>query len=118
MTGPAVAIQSENRFPTAAARQGTDFLLRGMGADLGPLLRRGRRDPPVAADVGISLPGLADNHLPLDAQCREVEVQLLEALGETDLPPLLEPVNWRLTWGPGWWASELAHRELPTSRPG
>lgn len=41
--------------------------------------------------------GLADNHLPLDALCREVEVQLLGALGETELAPLLEPVRWRLT---------------------
>lgn len=154
----------------AAARQGSDFLLRGMGAELGLLLRTGRLDPPVAADVDTSLSGLAavaagcerirntpmpfpytlllhrtaslycfllpfglvdavglmtpfvvaivaytffgldalgdeiedpfglaDNHLPLDALCREVEVQLLEALGATELPPPLEPVRWRLT---------------------
>lgn len=41
--------------------------------------------------------GLAANHLPLDALTRMVEVDLLEALGETDLPTLLQPVNGRLT---------------------
>jgi putative membrane protein len=41
--------------------------------------------------------GLANNHLPLDALCRDIEVNLLEALGAPDLPPLLEPVNGRLT---------------------
>jgi putative membrane protein len=41
--------------------------------------------------------GLANNHLPLDALCRMLEVNLLEALGEKDLPPLLQPVNLRLT---------------------
>jgi putative membrane protein len=41
--------------------------------------------------------GLSDNHLPLDAMCREVEIHLLEALGETTLPPSLQPVDGRLT---------------------
>jgi putative membrane protein len=41
--------------------------------------------------------GTADNHLPLDALCREIEIHLLAALGETDLPPLLQPVDHRLT---------------------
>ncbi|MGZ5180898.1 MAG: bestrophin family protein [Ramlibacter sp.] len=41
--------------------------------------------------------GLAENHLPLDAICRVVERDLREALGETELPPLLLPVNHRLT---------------------
>jgi putative membrane protein len=37
--------------------------------------------------------GLKAHHLPLDALCRTVEINLLEALGETDLPPPLEPVD-------------------------
>src|SRR6185436_19518953 len=37
--------------------------------------------------------GMADNHLPLDAMCREIEVNLLETLGASDLPPPLEPVD-------------------------
>ena len=41
--------------------------------------------------------GLADNHLPLDALCRVVESDLREALGDTELPPLLVPVDGRLT---------------------
>lgn len=154
----------------AAARCGTDWLLRRQGEDLGLLLRTGRLDAPVAADVDATLSGLAavaagceriqntpipfpytlllhrtawlycfllpfglvdsvgfmtpfvaaivaytffgldalgdeieepfgtaDNHLPLDALCREVEVNLLEALGADDLPPLLRPVAGRLT---------------------
>ena len=40
--------------------------------------------------------GTADNHLPLDALCREIEVNLLEALGARELPPLLQPVQNRL----------------------
>ena len=40
--------------------------------------------------------GTADNHLPLDALCREVEVNLLEALGARELPPALAPVQGRL----------------------
>jgi putative membrane protein len=41
--------------------------------------------------------GLANNHLPLDALCRDVEISLREALGERDLPPPLAPVDFRLT---------------------
>ncbi|MGV3572083.1 MAG: bestrophin family protein [Ramlibacter sp.] len=41
--------------------------------------------------------GLAANHLPLDALTRIIEIDLLEALAETDLPPALEPVDHRLT---------------------
>jgi putative membrane protein len=41
--------------------------------------------------------GLADNHLPLDALCRDIEINLLEALGERELPPPLVAVNLRLT---------------------
>ena len=47
--------------------------------------------------VPFSLIGLANNHLPLDALCRVIEVNLLEALGETELPPFLEPVGLKLT---------------------
>jgi len=41
--------------------------------------------------------GTADNQLPLDALCREVEINLREALGETALPPALQPVEGRLS---------------------
>lgn len=41
--------------------------------------------------------GTADNHLPLDTLCREIEISLREALGETVLPPPLAPVDSRLT---------------------
>jgi len=41
--------------------------------------------------------GLADNHLPLDALCREVEANLLETLGARELPPPLQPADGRLT---------------------
>jgi putative membrane protein len=154
----------------AAARFGTDLLLRAMGQQVGEFLRARQLDAPVAADVdqtlgglaavaagcerirntpmpfpytlllhrtaslycfllpfglvdvvGFMTPfvvaivaytffgldalgdeiedpfGLANNHLPLDALCREIEVNLLEALGVRELPPLLEPVNDRLT---------------------
>jgi len=154
----------------AAARCGTDFLLRRIGDDLGGFLRTGRLDPPVAAHLDQSLAGLAavaagcerikhtplpfpytlllhrtawlycfllpfglvdtvgymtpfvvgivaytffgldalgdeieepfglaDNHLPLDALCREVEINLLETLGVRELPPPLAPLNGRLT---------------------
>ncbi|HZY16877.1 MAG TPA: bestrophin family ion channel [Ramlibacter sp.] len=154
----------------AAARSGTDFLLRRNGEALGALLRERRLDAPVVADmdqslsaltavaagceriqntplpfpytlllhrtawlycfllpfglvdtVGFMTPfvvaivaytffgldalgdeieepfGLAENHLPLDALCREVEIHLLEALGERDLPPPLTPQGWQLT---------------------
>ncbi|RYF16943.1 MAG: bestrophin [Comamonadaceae bacterium] len=41
--------------------------------------------------------GLADNHLPLDAYCREIEICLLQALDAPELPPRLLPVQGRLT---------------------
>ena len=41
--------------------------------------------------------GLAMHHLPLDALCRTVEINLLEALGERELPEPLQPVNARLS---------------------
>ena len=41
--------------------------------------------------------GLAAHHLPLDAMCRTIEINLLEALGEIELPPALLPVDARLT---------------------
>ncbi|HSV80128.1 MAG TPA: bestrophin family ion channel [Ramlibacter sp.] len=154
----------------AASRCGTEHLLRGIGEEVGLLLRKRRLDAPVAADVdasvsalaaaaagcerikttpipfpytlllhrtaslycfllpfglidavGLMTPfvvaivaytffgldalgdeiedpfGLANNHLPLDALCRVIEVNLLEALGETDLPPWLQPVGLKLT---------------------
>jgi putative membrane protein len=37
--------------------------------------------------------GLGDHHLALDALCRTVEISLLEALGESDLPPPIEVVG-------------------------
>lgn len=154
----------------AAARCGTDYLLRRIGHDLGAFLRARRLDAPVAAHMDQSLAGLAavaagcerikhtpipfpytlllhrtawlycfllpfglvdtvgfmtpfvvvivaytffgldalgdeieepfglaDNHLPLDALCREIEINLLETLGATDLPSPLPAVNGRLT---------------------
>ncbi|MBC5765710.1 bestrophin family protein [Ramlibacter albus] len=41
--------------------------------------------------------GTADNHLPLDALCREIEASVLDALGVRELPPRLVPVDGRLT---------------------
>jgi len=41
--------------------------------------------------------GLENNDLPLDTLCRSIEISLLESLGETELPPPLVPVNYRLT---------------------
>ncbi|HEY9207661.1 MAG TPA: bestrophin family ion channel [Acidovorax sp.] len=41
--------------------------------------------------------GLETNDLPLDTLCRAIEINLREALGETDLPPPLYPVNFQLT---------------------
>ena len=41
--------------------------------------------------------GLESNDLPLDTLCRAIEINLRESLGETDLPPPLLPVNFRLT---------------------
>jgi putative membrane protein len=154
----------------AAARCGTDYLLRRMGEDIGTWLRARQLDAPIAADmdqnlsglasvaagcerikntpipfpytlllhrtawlycfllpfglvdsVGFMTPfvvaivaytffgldalgdeieepfGLADNHLPLDALCRDIEINLREALGERELPSPLRPVRSRLT---------------------
>lgn len=41
--------------------------------------------------------GTESNDLPLDTLCRAIEINLLESLGETDLPPPLKPVNFQLT---------------------
>jgi len=41
--------------------------------------------------------GLEANDLPLDTICRAIEINLLESLDETVLPPKLEPVNYCLT---------------------
>lgn len=40
--------------------------------------------------------GTEPNDLPLDALCRTIEIQMLEALGETELPPPLQPVDYCL----------------------
>ncbi|MFC5481239.1 bestrophin family protein [Massilia suwonensis] len=40
--------------------------------------------------------GLSPNDLPLDAICRTIEIDLRDALGETELPPPLLPVNYWL----------------------
>jgi len=37
--------------------------------------------------------GLRPHHLPLDALCRTLEISLLEAAGEKDLPLPLEPLD-------------------------
>lgn len=41
--------------------------------------------------------GLSENDLPLDALCRTIEINLRSALGDTDVPPPLSPVNYCLT---------------------
>ena len=41
--------------------------------------------------------GLMPNHLPLDALVRIIEIEMLQALGETALPEPLAPENGRLT---------------------
>ena len=41
--------------------------------------------------------GLMPNHLPLDAMVRIIEIEMLQALGETALPEPLAPENGRLT---------------------
>jgi ion channel-forming bestrophin family protein len=41
--------------------------------------------------------GTEDNHLPLDAICREIEISVLDALAVRNLPEPLLPVNSRLT---------------------
>ncbi len=40
--------------------------------------------------------GTLVNDLPLTAMCRMLEINLREALGETDLPPMVAPVNFTL----------------------
>ena len=40
--------------------------------------------------------GLLPNDLPLDAICRTIEINLRESLGETDLPPPLQAVDYCL----------------------
>ncbi|HEX4843556.1 MAG TPA: bestrophin family ion channel [Limnobacter sp.] len=40
--------------------------------------------------------GLLDNDLPLNALVRGIEVDMLESLGEKDLPPYLQPVDYLL----------------------
>lgn len=40
--------------------------------------------------------GLLPNDLPLESICRRVEIDLLEALGETELPQPLKPVDYWL----------------------
>lgn len=40
--------------------------------------------------------GLTDNDLPLNAMVRSIEIDLLESLGVTDLPPPLQPDNYLL----------------------
>jgi putative membrane protein len=37
--------------------------------------------------------GVSPNDLPLDAICRAIEIDMRDALGDTDLPPPLTPVN-------------------------
>lgn len=41
--------------------------------------------------------GFENNDLPLDALCRSIEIDLLQALGAQDVPPPLRPVGHRLT---------------------
>ena len=40
--------------------------------------------------------GRLANDLPLDSLCRRLEIDLRAALGETELPPLLQPVDFCL----------------------
>jgi putative membrane protein len=40
--------------------------------------------------------GTSDHDLPLEAMCRNIEIDLRTALGDTDLPPPLLPVDYRL----------------------
>jgi putative membrane protein len=41
--------------------------------------------------------GMSDHDLPLEAICRTIEIDLRTALGDTDLPPPLLPVDYRLS---------------------
>ncbi|MDM0036880.1 bestrophin family ion channel [Variovorax sp. J22P271] len=154
----------------AKARNGTAYLLRRMGEDLGAAVRAGRIDPRLAAQLDETLSGMTAvaagcerirstpipfvytlllhrtatlfcfllpfglvdltgymtpvvvafvaytffglaavgdeieepfgteaHHLPLHALCRTIEIDALEALGESRLPPPLEPVDARLS---------------------
>ena len=40
--------------------------------------------------------GIEANDLPLDALSRDIEIAMRDLLGETDLPPRLEPVDFLL----------------------
>lgn len=40
--------------------------------------------------------GMEPNDLPLDAICRVIEIDLLTALEDEDIPPALEPVDYCL----------------------
>jgi putative membrane protein len=159
-------LSGEDRAGFQASRLGSDWLVRRNGRDLGALMRAGRLDPRIAAEIDATLSaitavasgcerirntpvpfaytlllhrtaslycfllpfglvdtigamtpfvvaivaytffgldavgdeieepfGLATHHLPLTALCRTIEVNLREALGETALPPSLEPVD-------------------------
>ncbi len=41
--------------------------------------------------------GESSNHLPLDALCRTIEIDMRESLGDTVIPPALQPVDFQLT---------------------
>ena len=41
--------------------------------------------------------GMDSNDLPLDAICRSIEINLLESIGEKNLPIELKPINYCLT---------------------
>jgi putative membrane protein len=41
--------------------------------------------------------GLEANDLPLDAICRSIEINLRESLEDVDIPPPLQPVDFRLS---------------------
>jgi putative membrane protein len=41
--------------------------------------------------------GMDSNDLPLDAICRSIEINLLDSIGETNLPVELTPINYSLT---------------------
>ena len=162
-------LSDADRAGFAASRLGSEWLLRRNGHELGALMRAGRLDPRLAAEMDVSLSaltavaagcerirrtpmplaytlllhrtaslycyllpfglvdtigamtpfvvaivaytffgldavgdeieepfGLAVHHLPLTALCRTIEINLREALGETNLPEPLEPVDHQL----------------------
>ncbi|MDR2323917.1 MAG: bestrophin family protein [Acidovorax sp.] len=41
--------------------------------------------------------GVESNDLPLDAMCRGIEISLCQSLGDPDVPPPLQPLDYRLT---------------------